>query len=358
MFKNVSFLIWKLLGGKKKNRSRVVYITEDSDWVIKRIGTSITSRLKSTELHCRLDTCSKFYFNSVIHFGSVHTFSNNGLRSTHSSNKLIVTIYHGNYGISQEMDDTINKFINCQNRLSCIIVANSIMRKRLISWGVPLEKIALIPIGVDSLHFKSDVSKRRQIRKELGIPEDAICIGSFQKDGVGWKEGLEPKLIKGPDIFIEAAKQLARKFRIHCLLTGPARGYVKNGLKDAGISFTHRFLKKYLDIVDFYNCLDLYLVTSREEGGPEALLESMAAGVPVVSSRVGMAPDIISNMENGFLVEVEDIAGIVNSAKSLAENKNLRDKIIQGGFNIVRNYDWDIVSRQYFELYNKIINGH
>ena len=95
---------------------------------------------------------------------------------------------------------------------------------------------------------EQNVSKKISLKIKYNLPRDRIIIGSFQKDGVGWGEGNEPKLIKGPDIFCEVIKRLKKDFDIHVFLTGPARGYVKNHLKSNGIPFTHVFLKNYLDL--------------------------------------------------------------------------------------------------------------
>ena len=110
-----------------------------------------------------------------------------------------------------------------------------------------------------------------------------MVIGSFQKDGKGWGEGNEPKLIKGPDV----------------LLTGPARGYVKTGLESLKIPCKHLYLQDYREIGKYYQALDAYLVTSREEGGPKGVLESMASGIPLISTRVGQAQDLVKQGING-----------------------------------------------------------
>ena len=118
---------------------------------------------------------------------------------------------------------------------------------------------------------------------------------------------FEPKLIKGPDVFCDLVKRIKKKVSIHVLLTGPARGYVKKKLIEYNIPFSHVFLKDYREIVNYYNVLDLYLITSRSEGGPKALLEGMATGVPIVSTKVGMAPYIIKHGVNGFISDVDDL---------------------------------------------------
>jgi glycosyltransferase involved in cell wall biosynthesis len=190
----------------------------------------------------------------------------------------------------------------------------------------------------------------------LGIPEDKIIIGSFQKDGNGWGQGNEPKLIKGPDIFCDVVEKLNRKIPVHILLTGPARGYVKNRLKKSNIGFTHIFLKNYLDIPKYYAVLDLYLITSRAEGGPKAIGESMASGVPIISTKVGMAPDYIIDGQNGMLCEIEDVDCLAEKALKVASDKNLRDKLIRGGLKTAKELDISKIAERYYqEIYKKLL---
>src|SRR5204862_205248 len=154
---------------------------------------------------------------------------------------------------------------------------------------------------------------RAEARAALGLPADAFVVGSFQKDCVGWAEGTEPKLIKGPDVLLEAMRLLhERRPELHLLLSGPARGYVRAGLERLGIPYVHRRIERYEEIARVYAALDAYVVPSRQEGGPKGVLEAMAAGVPVVSTRVGQAKELILDGENGRLVDVD-------AAEALAE---------------------------------------
>ena len=98
--------------------------------------------------------------------------------------------------------------------------------------GFDEKKIVVIPLGIDLKNFINyPKTKKLQLKKRFKLPSEKIIIGSFQKDGIGWVKGLEPKFIKGPDIFCEVVKKLRDKFDIHVFLTGPARGYVKNKLE-------------------------------------------------------------------------------------------------------------------------------
>ena len=159
----------------------------------------------------------------------------------------------------------------------------------------------------------------------MGISKHFIVIGSFQKDGSGWKDGLDPKYIKGPDLFVSTLKLLlSRGYPVFALLTGPARGYVKKELEKCGIPYFHTYPKNHNDLISLYHALDIYLITSREEGGPMGLLESIACGTPVASTNVGMASDIIKDKITGVLadqIEVENIAHKVEYLINMSKKK-------------------------------------
>ncbi len=353
------FIGWHLTGARTGRIERVVQVTDTSDWVIRRIAGYIADGTRDDPWRFVVDTSPRFHVNSIVHFGSAHTYTNGGYRRVHPSNLVVATIFHAELGVDDYFDNMIHRLQEMQGCVSRIVVANSMMIDNMRAWGIPDRKVVKIPIGVDLDTFrpwsKPEAGERRQaMRSELGIPHDHICIGSFQKDGDGWGEGMSPKLIKGPDLFADAVIELARERPVHCLLTGPARGYVKKRLDDAGIPYTHRFLENFDDIVDYYQCLDLYLVTSRLEGGPKAIMECMATGVPIVSTRVGMAPDLIVDGQNGFLVDVGDTAATVKAAVQVLDDRQLRDRCVARGFETVPDYDWAILVRQYADMYRQL----
>ena len=79
---------------------------------------------------------------------------------------------------------------------------------------------------------------------------------------------------------------------IGVLLTGPSRGFVKQGLTSMNIPFWHLNVpSKYL-LPSLYKSLDLYIICSRFEGGPKSFLEACSCGIPVVSTPVGQVSDI------------------------------------------------------------------
>ena len=115
------------------------------------------------------------------------------------------------------------------------------MHDLVLSAGVEPERVFRIPIGIDLENFPPvDAQLREAARAALGLPADAFVVGSFQKDGVGWGEGLEPKLVKGPDVLVAALGAGPRDAsELVVLLTGPARGYVRRELERLGIPYRH-----------------------------------------------------------------------------------------------------------------------
>jgi glycosyltransferase involved in cell wall biosynthesis len=231
-----------------------------------------------------------------------------------AGNNLGLSYFHGRPGTPgmPEFDACFETMRRRHAEIDRIQVTNREMEALVRSTGIAGEKVHRIPIGIDSGVFRPrDDASRRAARARFDLPDSAFVMGSFQKDGVGWGEGLEPKLIKGPDVLLAVAERVARQVpELHVLLTGPARGYVRAGLERLGIPYRHAFLPDVEALAEVYPAIDVCLVASRDEGGPRAVLESMATHVPLVTTRVGQAADLVRHGENGWMVEPEDADGL------------------------------------------------
>jgi glycosyltransferase involved in cell wall biosynthesis len=233
---------------------------------------------------------------------------------TRSSHRLGASYFHGRPGTPgyPEFDRAYDALRREPERLARIHVTHGEMEELVRSAGVDPERIHRIPLGVDLPRFPlADEERRAAARASLDLPGDAFVVGSFQKDGVGLEEGLEPKLVKGPDVLVEALALVHERVEgLVVLLTGLARGYVRRGLEERGIPHVHRLLPDRDGLARAYQALDAYVVASRQEGGPKGVLESLASGIPLVTTRVGQAVDLVRDGENGLLVEVDDVEGI------------------------------------------------
>jgi glycosyltransferase involved in cell wall biosynthesis len=233
-----------------------------------------------------------------------------------SRHRLGTAYLHGRPGTEgyPEFDRAFESLRSAPARFTRIQVTHAEMRDLVLEAGVEPGSVHLIPIGIDIENFPlASQAQREAARAALDLPAGAFVVGSFQKDGVGWSEGLEPKLVKGPDVLVSALERVGSEMRdLHVLLTGPARGYVRAELERRGIPYRHVFAKDRAELARAYRALDAYLVTSRQEGGPKGVLEAMASGTPLVTTRVGQAQEIVVHGTNGWMVDVGD-------AEALAE---------------------------------------
>ncbi len=339
----------------KSSLSSIIYIVEKNNWSIYLDGLNITSEInKKINNNFAEISCQPYKFrNKIIHFGSQYMWVD-WYKYLSKENKYIVNFYHGKYEDGADIKLHIDEFLKSTPYIYYILTASTLIQKRLISWGVPKKKIVLIPIGVNTKIFKPPSFKNKiRFRKKLGFFEDEFVIGSFQKDGVGWGAGLEPKFIKGPDILVEVLKILAKKIKIKVLLTGPARGFVKNKLNFNNIPYTHVYLNTQESISEYYKALDLYLVTSREEGGPKGILEGLSSGIPVASTDVGMARDLIKNNKNGILLDSYEPEKIAKQILSFIHSKNKLN--IKEMRKCIYKSDWEMVAKDHYtKLYKPL----
>jgi glycosyltransferase involved in cell wall biosynthesis len=327
----------------------VSFVVERQDWSIRWDGIQICQHVNGRHPGAAaITTHPERLSGGVAHFGSQFMWEI-WYRHLAPTNRVAVSYFHGKPEDGPEMARHVGTFLAAVDKIARVIVANTEVEKRLRSWGVARERLVRIPIGVDIKRFAIPApAVRAAARARFGVPDGYFAVGSFQKDGVGWGDGNEPKYVKGPDLFVDAVARLARDFPIFVLLTGPARGYVIQGLEAHGIPYAHHFLADYFDIVGAYHALDLSLMTSREEGGPKAILESAATGVPVVSSRVGMAPDVIVDGKTGILVDVEDTQATVAQAGALLNDDARRRLMAEAAREAIREYDWSNVAESHW----------
>jgi len=345
--------------GSRGSGAPVQFVMEDADWAIRWVGEGIRDGLPE-EARGKVATtlAPQRLIHRLAHFGSQYMWADWAPHLSRT-NQPVVSFFHGKPEDGPAVEAHIERFLKTEPQLRRIVASAGIVRERLIDWGVHADKIVRIPIGTDVAMFAPPTPELcTAARARLGFSEDAIVMGSFQKDGVGWDEGLEAKPIKGPDVFLDTVEQLAKDLPVEVLLSGPARGFVKNGLRARGIPFQHHYPPERADLIELYHGLDLYLMTSREEGGPMALMESMASGVPVVATSVGMAPDLIVDGVTGGLAASEDVEGLVNRARSmLALDDSARALLVAKARDAVLPCDWKVVARRHWEeVYQPLLN--
>ena len=310
----------------------VLFVSEGIKWVTGEEIRGLTEDvLSELGISWRLSGPVKFGFaRQAVFYPSVY-FMRHPVFYLLPKSRIAFPYYHG-YPDTPDplMVKCYNNLKKYHHRITRVQASHSYMRDLILETGIDPAKVFLIPIAIKGEYFSvQSAQTTSNARKTFGIPQNAVVIGSFQKDGDGWGEGLNPKMIKGPDVFLKTISVLKNSIpELFVLLSGPARGYIKKGLEELSVPYKHIFLKDYSKIGSLYHCLDIYMVTSRQEGGPKAVLESMASGVPLVTTRVGQATDLVQNEQNGMIVDVEDTEALAFACEKVLSDERLRKKII------------------------------
>ncbi|HBG27232.1 MAG: hypothetical protein A2Y10_12450 [Planctomycetes bacterium GWF2_41_51] len=197
------------------------------------------------------------------------------------------------------------------------------------------------PFLIDQDIFRPLAIDKKKLFEQYKIPtelQNKVVIGSFQRDSLG-KELSKPKWQKGPELLIELVKDLPAENYV-LLLAGPRRHYLLEQCKKHGISYYYLGAETCNDDIKtnhipidqmpmLYHLTDVYLISSRSEGGPKAVLEACSTRTFVMSTDVGLAGDF---MDADYVFD-----GIGKYKKRLSEIVEDFDKAQIGIANAIDN---------------------
>jgi glycosyltransferase involved in cell wall biosynthesis len=303
--------LYRVISRRWKPHSRLFIVGDGASWVVSREAVELSNVASGLGLRVMKGAGFRGVVDqSVFMVSRYFLLDDDWLAGRH---RVGLAYYHGLPGTGIGQFDRCYRALQAHHdRIARVQVTHEAMRDVVLSTGIDPAKVFLIRIGVNLEHFAfGNEAMRRSARKTLGLPESAFVLGTFLKDGEGWAEGDKPKYIKGPDVLLATIARLRLEVpELHVLLSGPARAYVKKGLQALGVPFKHVMVRHHQKIVQLYHASNVCLVTSRQEGGPKSVLEAMAAGTPIVSTRVGQASELIDHSLNGWLANVEEVEAL------------------------------------------------
>jgi glycosyltransferase involved in cell wall biosynthesis len=187
--------------------------------------------------------------------------------------------------------------------------------EELAGLGVERTKILSIPNGVDvSLYKPSGQLARRELRRTLALPDDGVIVlfaGRFARQ-------------KGIDDLLAAWSSLDSS-DAWLLLVGTR----KTIDPEAPIGNLPRVIVRDWseDIVSYYRAVDAFVLPSYGEGMANAILEAMACGLPVITTRAGAASEMISDGSSGFIIDAGARADLARALKHLIADETLRGEL-------------------------------
>jgi glycosyltransferase involved in cell wall biosynthesis len=214
------------------------------------------------------------------------------------------------------------------------------------------DKVTIIHSGVDVALFSKVAMQSTEKRKELGVPPHSLVVGY-----VGW---LIP--IKGVTYLVSAMAEVMKRHPNSLLVLagkGDERGgeeiKLKEQVENLRLDDNVRFLGWRSDVDAIMGCFDIFVLPSLNEGMGRVLVEAMAAGLPIVASRVGGIPDLVKDGQNGLLVPAEDASALAKAISDLLSDKERRNRMGEAGKKMCLPYSAEAMVEQIDDLYKDLL---
>ncbi len=223
---------------------------------------------------------------------------------------------------------------------NCLAVKDQAIREE----NLPAGKIEVIPNGLNLSPYEKP-PENGSLRKELGLSRETPLVGMVANFNFE---------IKGHRYFVEAARALAdRSMGAAFLLVGdgPLRMKYERMAHELGLEERVRFLGKRNDVPAILSGLDIAVLSSMSEGLSNVILESMAAGKPVVATQVGGNSELVRDGINGYLVPPADSRALAEAIENLLRHPRQAIQMGRAGKSMVRDR---FSQRQMVEHYERL----
>jgi glycosyltransferase involved in cell wall biosynthesis len=230
-------------------------------------------------------------------------------------------------------------------RFDAVSAVSQTIAERLVSLGVSRERLTVISNGIDVRAFEAASSASQpeaQARNEQVI-------------GIVARLDLQ----KGFECLLNALAMLRDSFpevRLVIAGEGPDRAKIEQMVSRRKLGGVVTIAGQQTDMPAVYAAIDIFVLPSLNEGLPMTLLEAMAASKPIVATRVGAVPSVITDGETGLLVEPADEPGLTKALAQLLANPELRRRLAEKArAHVEQHYTAAAMSRKYLAMYREVL---
>jgi glycosyltransferase involved in cell wall biosynthesis len=247
---------------------------------------------------------------------------------------------------------------NGKRRLICRVLARCTDLSLAVSQGVKdylLQEIGLDPAKIRVVANGVDVAAidaarpGPAVRRDLGLLENVPVVGLVGRlDHWG----------KGHKELFTAMAQIRARHPVHALMVGGGRRIdeVRQVAASLGLAGQVHFLGQRQDVPDLLNAMDIFVLPSYSEGVSLALLEAMAAGLPVIATAVGGLPEVVTDGQTGLLIPPRDAAALDGALTRLLSDPSLAKQLGENARRYVRkHFSLERLGREINEIYEELV---
>jgi glycosyltransferase involved in cell wall biosynthesis len=268
---------------------------------------------------------------------------------------LVVSLHGSDVYLAERQAVTRRVARRVLGRAGAVIACSDDLRVRALALGADPDRSETVPYGVDASRFAPDARARDARRDAAGLPGDAevvFAVGRFVR-----KKGLE--------YLIDAFAALApRRPRLRLVLAGwgdldaefrarlAAHGVSDRALLPGVVG--HDAVASWLAAADVVAVPSVRDDAGNVDGLPNVVLEALASGTAVVATRAGGIPSVVTDGENGLLVEERDTAGLASAIERILTNRDLAGRLgASARRRVIRESSWDHVAARIEAAYDR-----
>jgi len=233
-------------------------------------------------------------------------------------------------------------------RFDLVVAVSTEIAERLRRAGVSPGKIRAIDNGIDVAGFATDVPT---LRRELGLDSKCFLVGAVGR--------LSPE--KGFEVLVAAAKIVVQQIpgvKFVIVGDGPERKKLEQLTRECGMEGKLFWAGRRDDMAGVYASWDIQVQPSLKEGLPMTILEGLAAGKPIVATRVGAVEAVISDAETGLLVNPGSADEIARAVTRLIQDPSLRIRLGRAGrARVEASFSARAMTEKYLEAYAETFGG-
>jgi glycosyltransferase involved in cell wall biosynthesis len=239
-------------------------------------------------------------------------------------------------------------------KTTALVAVSPQVRDDLVSLGVaPRERFVIVRVGIElEQRVAAERDGRGESRRVLGIDPDRFAVG--------WIGRMTA--VKRTDDVLVAFRRLRDQGvdAVLCMVgDGPDRAHLEQRAHELGVVRETLFLGYQEDVAPFYAAFDALVLPSSNEGTPVSAIEALAAGRPVVATRVGGVPDVVQEGEDGFLVEPGATDDLADRLGLLARDPALRERMGEAGRGrVLPRYAVERLVDDVDRLYRSLLSAH
>jgi glycosyltransferase involved in cell wall biosynthesis len=234
------------------------------------------------------------------------------------------------------------------------IIATSKSLGRLItSFGVPPDRITVLPMPISVETFYMDRGESMDVRRELRIPTNAYVVGYVGR--LSPEKNLNT-LMEAFSLFTKQSKGV--KSRLLVVGDGPEKENLKNRIFSLKADNDVVFTGFRYDVPRLLNAFDVFVLPSKTEGSPIALLEAMASGKAIVASNIPAIREIVENGKEAILFEPTDVELLKESLRRLYDDSSLRRTLGENARKRAKQYDVDCILQKVLSVVEKLTSAN